>query len=164
MKIRFSTILFLALATGAGLVLFQTSQNVQRSEQSLRRLQESLAKEEETLRVLETEWHYLNRPDRLEELARAHLKMKRPDLESLVSNSGAVRLPGKMIVPGRKPVFIAQPPAQVPAHAGVQSTPEVHTGADDLPMPTPITQDPRGRFDDLLNRLTTQEPAAGGTP
>jgi hypothetical protein len=34
------------------------------------------AREKETIRVLEAEWSYLNQPDRLEKLARQHLKLE----------------------------------------------------------------------------------------
>lgn len=164
MKIRISSILILCVAGVAGLILFQTSQNVQRTERELHNVRESLAKELETVRVLETEWDYLNRPDRIEELAQQHLNMQRPDLESLVSNSRRVPVPGAMAIPSRKPVLVAHPATTV-EKAGGEDLPSAGTQTKQtLPMPAPVTNDSRQQFDDLLNRLTTHEPAAGGAP
>jgi len=162
MKIRISSLLILCVAGVAGLILFQTSQNVQRTERSLHNVRQSLAKELETVRVLETEWDYLNRPDRIEELAQQHLDMQRPDLESLVSNSRRVPVPGAMAIPARKPVLVAHPAMAVEKAAG-EAFPATQA-TETLPMPAPVTNDTRQQFDDLLNRLTTHEPAAGGTP
>lgn len=160
MKLRISSIITLFIAGVAGLILFQTSQNVQRAESQLRNVQESLLKEQEMVRVLETEWDYLNRPDRIEELAQQHLKMQRPAPESLVSNSRSVPVPGAMIVPRRKPVLAAL------SMAGEKNIPETpgDPAPAPLPMPAPVTNDTRRQFDDLLNRLATQEPAAGESP
>jgi hypothetical protein len=65
---RLSGLLSLALAFCCGSLLFWTSQSVQRSEQNLEEAQSNVIKEQETLRVLTTEWDYLNRPERLEKL------------------------------------------------------------------------------------------------
>ncbi len=162
MKIRISSILILCIAGVAGLVLFQTSQNVQRAEGQLHDVREALVKERETVRVLETEWDYLNRPDRIEELAQQHLKMRRPDLEALVSNSRGVPVPGAMVIPRRKPVLVAQPAAGAAKAGGNVSSSTPESGV--LPMPAPVTNDTRRAFDDLLNRMTMQEPSAGGAP
>jgi hypothetical protein len=156
MKIRLSTIAILTLAAGTGFILFQTSQNVQRSEDRLRDMQQSLSREKESVRVLEAEWDYLNRPDRLEELARQYLKIQSPVLESLVSDSRQVPEPGVPALPRRKPVFVAQ-------HAVMKTQSDLI--AADPPMPPPASgpnNDSRQQFQDLLNTLTDQEPAAGG--
>lgn len=71
--LRLSTLLPIAGAVAAGALLFWTSQNVQQSEDRLRHLQSSVKSETQTIRVLHAEWDYLNRPDRLEELAIRHL-------------------------------------------------------------------------------------------
>lgn len=163
MKIRISSIMILSVAIGAGLVLFQTSQNVQRAESRLHTIEESLVKERETVRVLETEWDYLNRPDRIEELAQQHLKMSRPDVESLVSDSRKIPVPGAVVLPRRKPVLAAAQPAIIREDTAMKSSASAEITAD-LPMPAPVTNDTRQQFDDLLNALTTQEPSAGGTP
>jgi hypothetical protein len=157
MKIRLSTIAILTLAAGTGFILFQTSQNVQRSEDRLRDMRQSLARENESVRVLEAEWDYLNRPDRLEELTRQYLKIQSPVPESLVSDSRQVPEPEAPALPRRKPVFVAQP--------AVMKMQESDPAAANPPMPPPASaagNDSRQQFQDLLNSLTDQEPAAGG--
>lgn len=153
MKIRLSTIVSLIAATGAGFVLFQTSQNVQEAEHQLRIKQASLVKEQEAMRVLEAEWDYLNRPDRIEELARQYLKMKAPSLDTLVNDSAGVPRTGIPVLPQHKP--------QMKATQAVLKKAETPQRPP-LPMPAPLTNSSGQQFHDLLNELTEQEPAAGG--
>lgn len=157
MKLRLSTIASLICAAGAGFLLFQTSQNVQDAERNLRQAQASLAKEQEAMRVLEAEWDYLNRPDRIEELARQHLKMHAPTLDTLVSDSNGVPKSGAPVLPQRKPQMKAMP--------AVMKEAKIETPAEPSPlMPAPLANAPGQQFNDLLNELTGQEPAVGGTP
>lgn len=163
MKIRISTIVTLMMAAGAGFILFQTSQNVQRSEDRLHDVREALSKEQETVRVLETEWDYLNRPDRIEDLARQHLKMSSPDLAALVKDGKNIPEPGQAVLPPRKPVFAATSPS--PRQGGGSLAPATTPSkAQNLPMPSPVANDSRQQFNDLLNDLAGQEPSAGGAP
>ena len=76
MKIfRISNVLSLLIATFFGVLLFWTSQSVQQKEDQLAVVKKDLAQEDETIRVLSVEWDYLNRPQRLEELATQQLGM-----------------------------------------------------------------------------------------
>jgi len=72
---RKSTLLWLVLAAFCGTVLFHTSQKVHDEREKLAALDVSIGKEEESLRVLNAEWSYLNQPERLEKLARTYLNM-----------------------------------------------------------------------------------------
>jgi cell division protein FtsL len=147
MKLRLSTITALAVAGIAGFLLFQTSQNVQQAEDKLRVTHEKLAKEEDAMRVLETEWDYLNRPDRIEDLARQHLKMQPPTPNALVKDSQSITNP---------------PPAPekkaIPAVARI-APPARTTNA---PMAPSVSDNEHKQFDDLMKDLATQNPAAGG--
>ncbi len=69
----FPAILGLILAGLSGAALFLTSQNVQSSERELKTLEAQMESKHEEIRVLKAEWDYLNRPDRLEKLAREKL-------------------------------------------------------------------------------------------
>lgn len=64
-----------ALAILLGVALFLTSERVQRAERMYDDIQEKLTTEREAYHILQTEWTYLNRPDRLEDLAATHLKL-----------------------------------------------------------------------------------------
>jgi hypothetical protein len=73
--LRLSNLFSLLLAAVLGVLLFWTSQDVQLKEGELKGLKKELRLEKETIRVLSVEWDYLNRPQRLEELARNQLGM-----------------------------------------------------------------------------------------
>lgn len=180
MKIRLSTILSLALAVGAGFVLFQTSQNVQQAEGRLHKIQTALAKEQDALRVLEAEWDYLNRPDRLEELARDYLKMEAQSPASLVRDSSELPQPSRPGIPARKPSrniqsavlhappdlteaeILESPITELPIIESVITEAEKPLIPSDLPMPAPVANDTRQQFDALLNNLIEQEPSNNG--
>lgn len=72
---RKATIFWLSLAAVCGTLLFHTSQEVTDGRTALRNMERELLREEESLRVLQAEWSYLNQPERLEKLAREHLEL-----------------------------------------------------------------------------------------
>jgi hypothetical protein len=69
------TFLWLFLAAVCGAVLFHTSQQVTDGRNRLATLNEDVRKEDETIRVLQAEWSYLNQPDRLEKLSKEYLDL-----------------------------------------------------------------------------------------
>ena len=81
---RISNILSFAVATVCGVLLFWTSQAVQQKEDQLSEVRHKLGQETETVRVLSVEWDYLNRPQRLEQLARDQLGMEQPSAKGVV--------------------------------------------------------------------------------
>ena len=84
--IKLSALMSLALAVLSGAALFWVSQQVQEAERIQRGLQATLDQEHEALRVLTAEWDYLNRPDRLEELARTYLNMEPMAVETAITS------------------------------------------------------------------------------
>ncbi|MDP2206733.1 MAG: hypothetical protein Q8K65_10565 [Alphaproteobacteria bacterium] len=68
-------ILWLCCAMMTGALLFQTSQHVTDGRQRLENITAEMRSEEDTLRVLQAEWSYLNQPERLEKLAAQYLKL-----------------------------------------------------------------------------------------
>lgn len=68
-------ILWLCCAMMTGALLFQTSQHVTDGRQRLENITAQMRSEEDTLRVLQAEWSYLNQPERLEKLAAQYLKL-----------------------------------------------------------------------------------------
>lgn len=76
---RISNILSFSCATLFGVLLFWTSQAVQTKEDTLKELKKELSHQQEASKVLSVEWDYLNRPQRLEKLAREQLGMELPD-------------------------------------------------------------------------------------
>lgn len=72
---RRSNMLWLLLAGLCSAALYHTSQRVHDGRELLDALNRETAQEEESIRVLQAEWSYLNQPQRLETLAREHLKL-----------------------------------------------------------------------------------------
>ncbi|MEP3113577.1 hypothetical protein [Nisaea sp.] len=67
---RRSMTLWLLLATCAGITLFIIKHEVQEREDRLNTLHRDILADQEAIQVLNAEWSYLNRPDRLEHLIR----------------------------------------------------------------------------------------------
>lgn len=67
--------LWFALSVIVGGFLFQTTQRVNDGRGRLAVLTQEIQQEEESLRVLQAEWSYLNQPDRLEKLSREYLNL-----------------------------------------------------------------------------------------
>jgi len=72
---RRSTILWFLVAACLGVALFLVKYEVQSREEQLAELHRDILENQEALHVLEAEWSYLNRPDRLESLVRRHLDL-----------------------------------------------------------------------------------------
>lgn len=83
--------LWFCLSILIGAVLFQTTQRVSDGRQKLAALTHDLQEEEETLRVLQAEWSYLNQPDRLEKLSREYLKLS-PMKGQQFSRTGSIAM------------------------------------------------------------------------
>ena len=140
-KIRLSTIALVVAAALTGVMLFRISERVQTAEDNLARMEEAAAKEAETIRVLRAEWDYLNRPDRLEGLAKTHLKMHKPGVAQVMVDGDELPL-----VP---------PPAETQP---VSLTPDAPK-KDVLPAPRLKPRRDTDEFNTLLEQL---QPAAGG--
>jgi hypothetical protein len=79
------TLVVLGMAGLTGSLLLYTSQNVQNKQQELKVLQASVAQERETLQLLNTEWAFLNNPQRLEALSKKFLDLVPPQPNTIVS-------------------------------------------------------------------------------
>jgi cell division protein FtsL len=74
--IKSVTLLWLILAVAVSGALFRVSYRVQHLERHLIGINKQIAQEQESIRVLQAEWSYLNDPARLETLARKHLDLR----------------------------------------------------------------------------------------
>lgn len=70
---RWALVLMFVLVVLSGAGLLRVSQMVQNAENHAGRLDSDMAREQETIRVLNAEWSYLNRPDHLEQMAADYL-------------------------------------------------------------------------------------------
>ena len=73
-----STVLFAILAVVMGAASIVIGTEVYDLEDRLAGIHRDIAREQEALHVLRAEWSYLNRPERLEALARRHLRLDVP--------------------------------------------------------------------------------------
>lgn len=107
---RLSGLLFLGVAVICGALLFQTSQAVQRAEQTLSEAKGGVGTEAESLRVLTTEWDYLNRPERLEKLTLQNTSMNEGHAEKVdfIKAGESVPEPEMRVLPQVKPKNILQ--------------------------------------------------------
>lgn len=141
---RISNILILCLASGLGGALFWTSQKVQERQDVLADVMDKVAHEEETLSVLGTEWDYLNRPQRIERLARDYLSVGKTKETRILTHAAAVPEPSFPILPPSKPAII---PAMIRTGAPAAAT----TAAPPAPV---IEQNDSAKFEALLSDLS----------
>ena len=73
--VRVSLVIWLIVAGAVALGLYQVKYEVQRLEEELQQVRNDIRQDRVALHVLEAEWAYLNRPERLQRLASKHLDM-----------------------------------------------------------------------------------------
>lgn len=107
-RIKLSTIATFVLATALGATLFWVSQQVQLLERDQRGYASQIASEQEGMRVLNAEWDYLNRPDRIEALAAKYLDQMQPVIpDNLLRNANAVPEPQILQGEDETPVMVS---------------------------------------------------------
>jgi cell division protein FtsL len=74
--IRPGTVIWLLLIVIVGFTLFQVKYEVMQQEQALAQLTAQITEGRERIRVLDAEWAYLTRPDRLDRLAAKYLALQ----------------------------------------------------------------------------------------
>jgi len=95
--IRQGFLFWVLLVGGAGVALFLMKYEVQAREERLARINAEIIRTQEAIQVLRAEWSYLNRPDRLADLATRHL--------DLVPASGRQIAVSLTAVPEARPVI-----------------------------------------------------------
>jgi hypothetical protein len=98
-----------ALAALSGAVLLHTSQSVQQAESRIEILQSSIAREKEQLHILKAEWESLNRPDRLERLAKDFLDLVPPETAAMVDEASSLPEVSQDLLYEEAPETILQP-------------------------------------------------------
>ncbi|HTI88005.1 MAG TPA: hypothetical protein VL966_15480 [Alphaproteobacteria bacterium] len=136
---------FLAALVGFG--LFHVKYQVQALEDRLAKLNRDIVREQAQVHVLRGEWAYLNRPERIEELASRHLQLAPPKATQIGSIAD---LPMRPAADETTDTIAAvqQPAAKsVPAHRGPTA-----------PFTTPVAAGPDAF---ALHALMTEEHSAG---
>jgi cell division protein FtsL len=118
-----SALFWLGLTAAAGVVLFQTSYEVQELEEQLASVNRKIVQEQEAIQILKAEWSFLNDPARLESLARAHLALKPTEARQFVALDllpmRPVALPDDLPAPSPLPDAPQLVPAPLPPMAGL---------------------------------------------
>jgi len=73
--IRLTTLIWLALASLAGIGLFQVKYRVQSLEGDLGQINRQILRDQEAIHVLGAEWSLLNEPARIADMSRRHLEL-----------------------------------------------------------------------------------------
>jgi hypothetical protein len=128
--IRLTTLIWLALASLAGVGLFQVKYRVQSLEQDLAQINRQILGDQEAIHVLGAEWSLLNEPARIADMSRRHLELTPFTAAQLAHFSdlpdGVARDPATPTPDGAGTVAPAATPApQVPMAALPQIDPDV---------------------------------------
>lgn len=75
MSLRLNSIIYFACFAVAAYALYMVKFSVQNLQHEVAQTQKQLAQEKESLHLLNAEWAYLNRPERLRRLADTHLNL-----------------------------------------------------------------------------------------
>lgn len=111
--IRPSTIIWLLLVAAVGYAMFQVKYEVMQQEEALARLNKEIAESREQIRMVDAEWSYLTRPDRLKRLAARYLNLQ-PIAAAQIGDLAAVPERADAppaLVSKRNPASSAQPMA-----------------------------------------------------
>lgn len=95
MSLRITSLIWMASFAVAAFGLYMVKFSVQNLQRDVRAVEVELAAEKESLHLLNAEWAYLNRPERLRALSERHLDMvpldsQRIENVSLLQDAGAM--------------------------------------------------------------------------
>jgi hypothetical protein len=153
-------ILWLCCAMMTGALLFQTSQHVTDGRQRLENITAAMRSEEDTLRVLQAEWSYLNQPERLEKLSAQYLKLSPMKGRQFMAMADIPLRPAAPAAPAlTEDVFAA---ADAPAAENMLANPETAVAATVIATPQrkpPGLRLPAAYAPPLQAGTTPQKPA-----
>ena len=113
---RFINIVVMVAVLASVVVTYRLKHEARRVEQKVAELERVIEDERDAIAVLRAEWSYLNRPERLERLARQHLKMV-PLRPEQIRSAEVLVAGGDLGLPRgeRNPVELSMSPVGVPA-------------------------------------------------
>jgi hypothetical protein len=139
---RPSTVLWIALAGGVGVGVYQLKHRVQALEDDLFRLNRAIVQEQDAIHVLRAEWAYINQPQRLEALAQRHLSMQAMTPAQMGQVADLPRRPPPPpVAPEPVIAFLPAVPATAPAVAAARPLQNTQTApAQTAPIQTAPSQ------------------------
>ena len=91
--------IWIAVGTACAIVLFQIKEEVNALEDQLAQVERQIKTDQQAIRILQAEWSYLNRPERLARLSSQYLELKPLDPAQIISLEN-IPLKGKEETPG----------------------------------------------------------------
>lgn len=122
-----ATVFWSLLAALVGFGLFHVKYQVQKLEDRLAQINRDIVREQEQIHVLRAEWTYLNRPERIEQLAKKYLDLAAPK----ASQIGSI---------AQLPMRDALDPAS--AQSSRQPSPKASPAPTRSPQPAPVAMVP----------------------
>jgi len=115
--IRPGTVVWLLLVMVVGYAMFQVKYEVMQQEDTLAQLNKQITDGRERIRVLDAEWSYLTRPDRLNRLAARYLDLSPIGSAQIVTLSAVPERPGApaALVANRAPAAPSLSVAPIPS-------------------------------------------------
>lgn len=158
MNKRMYTLGTLGLAALLCAALFLTSERVQRAEKEYRHLMDQIADTKDSLRVLNAEWAYLNRPDRLEELATSYLNKPEVRKTRLVAAPALVDAPEPTVQPATYNTSVALPAVTPKKHAAKTAPKNAVKTAAKAPVKSPKVTPAPDNFYQMMKAKGAQVP------
>lgn len=154
-------VLSIMCAVLSGICLYWTSQQVQTREARLSGLTTQIEAERDAYQMLNVEWAYLNRPERLERLAGEFFRIEENTVLAMADSADMLPAPLVAIIPPVKPLeMIAaapKPKAPVRVAQAEKATPAPVVKAVEKPAaaaPAPIEKPTVNNLETILASLT----------
>lgn len=114
--IRPGTVVWFCIVVAVGYAMFQVKYEVMQQEQTLAGINRQIADDRDQIRVLDAEWSYLTRPNRIEQLAGRFLQLQGMSSAQIVA-------PGDVPLRANASAALAADPASSPASAPAATAP-----------------------------------------
>ncbi len=98
---RFGNIMWLVVFVCAASFLYSVKYHVQEMDEEIVALRTELAKEHESFHVLNAEWAFLTRPERVRTLAKRHLRQMEPTAGTQIADVAALPYSAEVLEKGR---------------------------------------------------------------
>lgn len=98
--LRLLNLLVLAALIGAAGWVYKIKFDATQDAEKVAKLRNEIRRERDSIASLRAEWSQLNRPDRVQELAQRHLKLKPVDVAQFDALQGLPERPKQIVPPG----------------------------------------------------------------
>lgn len=129
MRVRFSHLVWAVMVVATLYVTYQVKYRVQNIEEDIASTQRAIAAERDSIHVLEAEWSYLNRPDRLSRLSAEYHGLQRVGVSQIVAVDTLPMAPVRTAPMEASATVIVPSPEAAPEEIQVQTSPSAPSGA-----------------------------------